>query len=439
MEEKYIGLDLKTPINESLTAFYQRSFAFQTVKFRLPAILAQTIDVLLKKKDSILRPFGEEAEEEFKTVITEISKLKAEIQTNKPMRKLVGDAPDISLYNKALAHQAVKISFPTYFNGNWLFVECYMYRRIMEAIEQTKSLKNLDPFQLQKEDSFYRSLVMMAPIGSILQDALAAADEDKEREFLKLLRINLWGNRCDLSITLGNVKYDVDSVNDIQRFDQNILADDSTNVWDALTETTESRIVDIVLDNVGYELFTDMCIADFIIRNKYAEQVRFHVKTIPWYISDVTAKDFSWALHQFKICKNSTLKKIGDRWNNYIRIKAWTVEEDNYWTLPLTFKHMAKWDIDLYRKLAAAKLIIFKGDVNYRKLFGERNWPPTKSIADALQGFYPSKLCALRTVKAHIICGLPEGVAEDIEEKDSDWLITGKYGVIQFCDVVVKR
>ncbi|KAK9700552.1 Damage-control phosphatase ARMT1-like domain [Popillia japonica] len=435
MEEKHIGLDMKTPINESLTAFYQRSFAYQTVKFRLPAILTQTVEVLLKKKEYLLRVFGEETEEEFKSIVAEINKLKLEILTNKPMRKLVGESPDIAQYNRALDLQSLKVSYPTFFNANWLFVECYMYRRIIECIEQTKTFKSLDPFQFQKEDSFFRALQVMAPTGTFLE----GAGDDLKNTFIKLLKINLWGNKCDLSLTLGRIKYDNEALTDIENLDQYILCDDSSHVWDSLIEHTDANVVDIVMDNCGFELFTDMCLADFIIRNKYAEHVRFYVKAIPWYISDTTAKDFHWTLHQLKMCKNAVLKKLGERWNNYLRIKAWTIEEDSFWTLPVTYKDMAQWDIRLYRKLAAAKLIIFKGDVNYRKLFGEKNWPPTKCLTEALQDFHPSKICALRTVKAHIICGLPEGLAEDLDEKENDWLITGKYGLIQFCDTVVKK
>lgn len=430
---------MKTPINESLTAFYQRSFAYVSIKVRLPTILSQTIDILSKKKENYLRSLAEEAEEEFKMFITQLVRLRSDMQSNKPLRKLVGEAPDIEIYNKALDLQSVKISQPTYFNATWLFVECYTYRRIMEAIEQTKLLTNIDPFQLQKEDMFYRTVIIMAPMANLLQDIVNSPDEEKEQNFLSLLKLNLWGNKCDLSLTLGRLKYETETMADLDNLNRFLLVDDSQRIWDALTECGESQIVDIILDNAGYELFTDMCIADYIIKNKYAERVRFYVKTLPWFVSDVTAKDFTWTLHQLKVGKNSTLKKIADRWNNYMRIKAWTVEEHSFWTLPFTYNEMAKWDLNLYRKLSEAKLIIFKGDLNYRKLFGEKNWRSTKSIISALQGFHPSKIGILRTLKAHIICGLPEGTAEDTEEKDSDWLITGKYGIIQYCDVIEKK
>jgi len=38
----------------------------------------------------------------------------------------------------------------------------------------------------------------------------------------------------------------------------------------------------------------------------------------------------------------------------------------------------------------------------------------------------------LRTVKADLICGLGEGVAEQLFAKDKEWMLTGEYGVIQF-------
>jgi len=47
-------------------------------------------------------------------------------------------------------------------------------------------------------------------------------------------------------------------------------------------------------------------------------------------------------------------------------------------------------------------------------------------------GFRPSNLCTLRTVKADLICGLGEGVAEQLFAKDKEWMLTGEYGVIQF-------
>lgn len=86
-------------------------------------------------------------------------------------------------------------------------------------------------------------------------------------------------------------------------------------------------------------------------------------------------------------------------------------------------------------RMKEAKLIIFKGDLNYRKLFGEKNWEPTTSVATALKEFEPTRLCILRTLKADIICGLKPGVAEELDKKDPQWLTSGNYGVIQYSEI----
>lgn len=195
-------------------------------------------------------------------------------------------------------------------------------------------------------------------------------------------------------------------------------------------------LADIIFDNAGYEVFSDLCLADFLVTNNLAKKVRLYVKMIPWFISDVMTYDLNWILDQLKNDKNETLRILANRWQQYILNGVWTVEEHDFWTLPVEFAQMASVDPALYKKLGEAKLAIFKGDLNYRKLFGDKNWDPTTPVEVALQGFNPTKLCTLRTLKADIICGLRKGVAEDTENKDKDWMITGKYGVIQFCDKV---
>ena len=40
--------------------------------------------------------------------------------------------------------------------------------------------------------------------------------------------------------------------------------------------------------------------------------------------------------------------------------------------------------------------------------------------------------------KADVVTGLPKGMAEDMKEKDPDWMTSGKYAVIQFCDKRLK-
>ena len=90
-------------------------------------------------------------------------------------------------------------------------------------------------------------------------------------------------------------------------------------------------------------------------------------------------------------------------------------------------------DAKLYDELRNSRLIIFKGDLNYRKLTGDRNWPTTTTFSEALNGFCPSPLCTLRTLKADLVVGLSNGKAEELNNKEQNWMTSGSYAVIQFC------
>ncbi|XP_017770216.1 PREDICTED: protein-glutamate O-methyltransferase-like [Nicrophorus vespilloides] len=428
------GVDIKTPRNEYLSAFFKRSYANHTVKVRMPIIITKIIDSLVRNKEEITTIHGLESAEDLKHVIGELSKLKYEIQTNKEIVKLKSTEPDAVHYNKVLKYHNDQNATCSYFNVLWLFAECYMYRRIKEMFEETVHLQKFDPFREDKRSTFFKGKEAMIYLGQFLLDILSSHFRNDESDFKELLKINMWGNKCDLSHTNGDALAPTLSLIECNKsLSKNLLCDMSNEVWLAANVESRYQFIDVVLDNCGYELFTDLCIADFLCTKNIAERVRFYVKTIPWFLSDVMKKDLEWLVDQCADSEDDVLRNLGSRWKTYLEDDFWTIEEHDFWTTPLEYKHMFKVDESLYRKLARAKLIIFKGDLNYRKLFGERSWDPTTSIEHALGGFFPSRICSLRTLKSESICGLNDNAVKKAENEDSTWMISGNYGVIQYC------
>ena len=50
----------------------------------------------------------------------------------------------------------------------------------------------------------------------------------------------------------------------------------------------------------------------------------------------------------------------------------------------------------------------------------------------SFQGFNPTNILALRTLKADVVTGLENGQAETLLQTDKDWMVNGSWGVIQF-------
>lgn len=163
-----------------------------------------------------------------------------------------------------------------------------------------------------------------------------------------------------------------------------------------------------------------------------ARVIYFHLKDIPWFVSDTTEEDFSWTIEKLKESDVESLSKLGHRWEERIKNGSFVLKKHFYWTLCHDFSEMKSTASELYDELAKSKLLLFKGDLNYRKLVGDRTWPYTTPFAEALWGFHPAPLCALRTIKAEVVVGLEEGEDKAVEAVDKNWMITGSYAVIDF-------
>jgi hypothetical protein len=86
---------------------------------------------------------------------------------------------------------------------------------------------------------------------------------------------------------------------------------------------------------------------------------------------------------------------------------------------------------DLREEFAAATLTIVKGDLNYRRLVGDRLWPPTTPFADVTASF-PGPVAALRTLKSDVITGLDARTeAALVATEGQRWRTGGTHALIQ--------
>ncbi|OWR40935.1 hypothetical protein KGM_205137 [Danaus plexippus plexippus] len=457
-------MDITTPINVQLQGTYKRSFAYHSLKERFPVILTKIIDYLSREGGKV-KSANNASDEDIRNLIEYVVKLKNDVATNKKYDLLTVDTPEAKKWNEWI----LSVDSPYYFTNTWVFSECYVYRRLREGCELTKGLANFDPFEDQKIKSFTGSLEPMCVVAEKVISMMDPSDKDKRKaDFITLLKLCLWSNKCDLSlsmgeqVTLGNKDIDaspsqtlIDPIQMIVDYKDKVLVDDSNKISDQVFTKAENIAKAIEANTT----FKAKCSCQRLA-GAPPPPVRFHVKKIPWFVSDVTPKDFNFVINQCcaatfnKVVKlpaegdraegeseapptrtvaDEALKTLGSRWAKYVDSGAFVVMCDDFWTSPHVYKDMKKYEPNLYRKLQFAAAILFKGDLNYRKLLGERNCNPCIGFEPALQGFIPAPIIAVRTVKADLICGLPKGKWEQLTRIDDRWMETGNYGVIQFC------
>ncbi|VDK40253.1 unnamed protein product [Taenia asiatica] len=355
------------------------AFALATIRDRLPVILVKTLDDLVKYKGKYGNP--ENDFDDIKSVISEISKLRYELMTNKPFVPLLPepDAVDIDLYNEI----------------------CSLW-----ANEFDLSLK-ADEMGLEKH-------------------------------------INTSQLRSDVRIKTATqmVVDDMDTI---------------TNRWPprfAATSADRRRTVVLVMDNTAPEMFADLVLCEFLLGAGLAERIVFMPKIMPWFVSDVTQFDFDWLLKEALpgCAVSQKLAVWAERWSQRFHEGSFALELHAFWTFPFGYNELQTRSPDLYRRLTMdCDVVIFKGDLNYRKLVEDRLWTPdsqedkrtafqrcfSNSLAldddgDDDGGGSRPLLVALRVAKSDVAVGLTPARLQAVRALDPQWWVKGLFGFAQF-------
>ncbi|KAL2825649.1 DUF89-domain-containing protein [Aspergillus cavernicola] len=427
--------------------------------------------------DDLHRTVGDVTDEEKriegKAIIEALAGLKYEIQHNRQMTPLIDDfQPGLEEYNEELEQRG----FPKWHDVAWLFAECYMYRRMSTLFALSNHWKNYDVFARQKMSTFKSSRPAVLELAARYKELVLQAKKGNNTEesdrllFAEMCEICLWGNATDLSL-LTSLTYE-----DIQKLqgssarkaaEKNILVNDLDAAFDVLRaaqkENHGERRVDIVLDNAGFELFVDLILAGYLLSAGIATTVVLRPKLIPWFVSDVVPRDFVDLIQaladpqSFYTASDESgrehtpladkeveeAKFLFEQWSQFhadgkliIRPHPFWTAGGSYWRLP----HEAP---DLFEDLKEAELVLFKGDLNYRKLVNDSAWDPTTPFTTAIGplGLHSGlRVMSFRTCKADTVVGLPAGKDEELRQVHGgksggrEWAWSGKWAVVSFCD-----
>lgn len=243
-----------------------------------------------------------------------------------------------------------------------------------------------------------------------------------------------------------------------------VLVDHLEAVYDHLADARNTDVnclrVDIVLDNAGFELFTDLILAAFLIQAGLAKTVYFHPKAMPWFVSDVTERDFfdlitvianpeSFFPQDSNAAAIDVVKELGQELQRLLENRQIVLRSDPFWTRECSFWELKSAAPELYEELRSSQMVIFKGDLNYRKLTADARWDSTISFSEAIGCLGVNsgvQVLALRTCKSDAIVGLAEGKDQELRNKTQSgddcegrrWAWNGEWAVAQFSDGSIK-
>ncbi|MEU9366550.1 damage-control phosphatase ARMT1 family protein [Streptomyces avermitilis] len=317
-----------------------------------------------------------------------------------------------------------------WFSAPFLWAESYFYRQLLAAVGYFGSgawqgIDPFRPFKLAELDTPEADEELAA------LDALTGQPLDEQAR--ALLHGSLWGNRADLGFRI--------SAGGEGSVDSQLLVDDGESLWSLLPARTAdsdsdsdsggpvgpARTVCLVADNAGRELIPDLLLIDHLLHHGRAERAVLHVKPYPYFVSDATTADVLDAVRRLTGAQGAA-GAAGDRLWSALTDGRLVVRAHVFSCAPLPYADMPD---DLRREFAEADLTIMKGDLNYRRLVGDRLWPPTTPFTTPT-AYFPGPVVALRTLKSDVIVGLDADTeAALVAAQGQGWRTSGTHAVIQ--------
>ncbi|MCW2903074.1 MAG: hypothetical protein JWO67_5339 [Streptosporangiaceae bacterium] len=326
------------------------------------------------------------------------------------MRPLAPHTPDRETWESWGAHYFGK----PWLDAPFLWSESYFYRRLLEAVGffDPGPWHRVDPFEHLKTAEL-RDPALQPDLAAL--DLLEQLPVDEQGQ-AKLLA-SLWGNRADLGFLIGK------TAGSAHPETEGLVADDSAALWAALGP--EADLV-LVADNAGRELLADLVLIDHLLQHRQAASIALHVKPHPYYVSDATTADAIACLRRLAET-SGTASDISRRLSAATADGRLGLYTHEFYCAPWSYHRMPA---DLAAEFERASLTILKGDLNYRRLVGDRDWPPTTAFAGVVS-YFPGPVATLRTLKSDVITGIDPMVLGDLDATGKPWRTDGGHGLVQ--------
>jgi uncharacterized protein with ATP-grasp and redox domains len=371
------------------------SFARRTIEERKPLII-----------DQILADYDYTS-----TIRAELYRFREELNIGQ-VQTLAEITSDREIWDEALKPWIGK----SWLEIPWFLAETYFYRKVLEIVHyfQPGPWLGLDPYEKLKDKELQDSLVVFV-------ENFKSEEKSNGFETFQNACFNaLWGNRGDLS-NLDVFESDMGAQHD------RIVLNQMDQAYHYLRQK-ENKVA-YFFDNVGKELYFDLAFIDHLLESGLANSITCYLKNQPFFVSDVMPKDFMHAVDYLSSSNSEGAVKLAARIIEGIKARRLKIEAHPFFAT----SHMYRDFPDVLREeIAKHDLVILKGDVNYRRLFGDRHWPPTTPVLEAA-GYFPTSFLSLRTLKGEIILGISAECIKSLErEAEEAWMVNGKRGMITF-------
>ena len=304
-----------------------------------------------------------------------------------------------------------------FFESEPFFESEVLFYHVLLAQKEYFKNKN-DFFAIKKDtdytnehDSYRKELENLFNQGNYYQNIKDQREKflSQQRDFRAILNYSLTANTGDLS------QLEINRPDSVR-----ILHDDTDKCFNFIISKKHKRF-DIICDNSGAELFSDIYLAVFMIIHDYVNKVVLHVKSYPYFVSDATIDDFG------KLVNTLTKDNSNSQLLELLSKKKIEVKTHKFWTEAKYFYELPK-DLEINKN--STDLLIVKGDLNYRRLVMDKNWQTTDSFEKrCLIKNIP--VIAPRVLKSDVLVGVEPIFVSMAKAQDKKYKTDGKWGIIQ--------